>query len=126
MTDLRRRLGAVCLAIALTGPTATAAFAAPWYVVTEISETIDAEAYARAVAAAEPIATKSSGGSFVVRSSKAVELDGGSAPSRVIVIRFESEDQARAWKDSPAIRQLRAVRVTATKSRSFLVEGLAE
>lgn len=120
------RFAFAAFGLALAGATVTPAIAAPWYVVTEITETIDAEAYAKAVAAAEPIATRSNGGSFVVRSSKAVELDGGTPPIRVIVIRFESEEQARAWKDSAAIRQLRAVRLTATRSRSYLVEGLAE
>jgi uncharacterized protein (DUF1330 family) len=126
MTMRFARLGAAALATALIAAAAAPVAAAPWYVVTEISETLDAEAYGKAVAAAEPIATKSNGGTFVVRSNKAVELDGGAAPSRVIVIRFDSEAQARAWKESPAIRALHAVRVTATRSRSFLVEGVAE
>jgi len=96
----------------------------PWYVVTEITGLIDAEAYARAVSAAEPSATESSGGKFFVRTSKPVMLDGENAPTRVIIIRFGSEAQARAWKDQPSIRALHAVRVKATKSRSYLVEGL--
>lgn len=126
MTHLRRRFTIACFAAAFVGATATAALAAPWYVVIDIAETLDAETYAKAVAATEPAASKSFGGTFVMRTTKAVGLDGGAAPNRFVVIRFESEAQARAWKESTPVRDLLTVRMRTTKSRSFLVEGLAE
>lgn len=119
--------GDVVLQNAASGQTQAAPVAGgrPWYVVTEIAELTDAEAYAKAVAAAEPVVTQAAGGSFVARASAPIRLDGESVPARVVIIRFDSEAQARAWKDSPRIRALFAVRASATKSRSFLIEGLA-
>ena len=97
---------------------------APVYAVIDISETMDADAYIKAVSAAEPRATQSAGGRFVVRTSKAIALDGSSAPNRFVVIAFDSEQQARAWHASEPIKEVNAVRAKATKSRAFLVEGL--
>lgn len=125
---------AVVKIIAVTAFAATAlAFAAeiraqgkaPVYAVIDISETMDADAYIKAVSAAEPKATLSAGGRFVVRSTKAIALDGGAPPSRFVVIAFENEEQARAWHASEAIRKVNEVRAQVTKSRAFLVEGVA-
>lgn len=126
MIRLHRPFTIACLAVGLVGATATAALAAPWYVVIDIAETLDAETYAKAVAATEPKASQAFGGTFVMRATKAVGLDGGAAPNRFVVIRFDGEAQARAWKDSAPVRDLLAVRMRTTKSRSFLVEGLAD
>ena len=41
------------------------------------------------------------------------------------MIAFDSEEQARAWHGSQAIRDVNAVRASTTKSRAFIVEGLA-
>lgn len=112
------------LAIATTAWTGVKAQTkAPVYVVIDISETVDADAYVKAVSAAEPKATQAAGGRFVIRSNKAVALDGGAAPNRFVVIAFDSEEQARAWRAS--VSEVNAVRLKATNSRSFLVEGLA-
>ncbi len=96
---------------------------APVYVVIDISETMDADAYVKAVSAAEPKATHAAGGRFVIRSNKAVALDGDTAPNRFVLIAFDNEEQARAWRAS--VSDVNAVRLKATKSRSFMVEGLA-
>jgi uncharacterized protein (DUF1330 family) len=98
---------------------------APYYAVIDISETMDADAYIKAVSAAEPRATTSAGGQFIIRSSKPTALD-GVAPNRFVLIKFDTEEKAKAWYNSPAIKDVNAVRMKATKSRAFLVDGLAD
>lgn len=95
------------------------------YAVIDISETMDVDAYIKAVSAAEPRATESMGGRFVIRTNKPIPLDGGAPPNRFVVISFDSEEQAKAWYSSQAIKDVNTVRMKATKSRAFLVEGLA-
>jgi uncharacterized protein (DUF1330 family) len=96
----------------------------PVYVIIDISEMLDVDAYVKAVSAAEPKATTSAGGRFIIRTAKAIALD-GPAPNRFVAIAFDSEEKAKAWYDSPAIKDVNAVRLKAAKSRAFIVEGLA-
>jgi uncharacterized protein (DUF1330 family) len=86
---------------------------------------IDADAYIKAVSAAEPRATTSAGGQFLIRSTKPTALD-GIAPNRFVLIKFDTEDRARAWYNSPAIKEVNAARMKAAKSRAFLVEGVGD
>jgi uncharacterized protein (DUF1330 family) len=98
----------------------------PVYVVIDISETMNADAYIKAVKAAEPKATQAAEGRFVIRTNKTISLDGPAAPDRFVVIAFDSEEQAKAWHNSQAIKEVNAVRMKTTKSRSFIVDGLAD
>ena len=93
------------------------------YVVIDISEMKDVDAYIKAVSAAEPNATISAGGRFVVRSNAPVALD-GTAPNRFVVIAFESAERAKAWYSTEAIKKINAVRMKVSTSRAFMVEGL--
>ena len=97
----------------------------PVYAVIDISEAMDADAYVKAVSAAEPKATQSAAGRFMVRTNKPIAMDGDAPPNRFVVIAFDNEEQAKAWYNSPAIKDVNAVRMRVTKSRAFLVEGLA-
>ena len=112
--------GAALGAAAVTG--LKAQVKSPVYAVIDISEMTDVDAYIKAVSAAEPKSTIAAGGRFIVRSSKPVALD-GVAPNRFVIIAFEDEEKARAWYNSPALTELNAVRMKASKSRSFIVEG---
>ncbi|MBC2667747.1 DUF1330 domain-containing protein [Novosphingobium piscinae] len=53
-----------------------------------------------------------------------VEALEGTAPDGVVILRFPSLEQARAWYDSPAYREALALRVGAADWRVVLVEGL--
>ena len=97
----------------------------PVYAIIDISETMDAQAYIKAVSASEPNATQSVGGRFLIRTNKAIPLDGAAPPNRFVVIAFSSEEQAKSWYSSPPISKINSVRMKVTKSRAFLVEGLA-
>jgi uncharacterized protein (DUF1330 family) len=98
---------------------------APVYAVIDVTKTMDAQAYMKAVSASEPNSTQSAGGRFLIRTSKAIPLDGAAPPDRFVVIAFDSEEQAKSWYSSPTARKINAVRMKVTKSRAFLVEGLA-
>jgi len=60
---------------------------------------------------------------FVVAGGKAQSLD-GEAPQGIVVITFDSAEQARAWYDSPAYQTIKPIRQNAVKGRMFLVEGV--
>ena len=63
-------------------------------------------------------------GHFFVRGGKAQTLE-GDAPKRIVVIAFDSMEQAQAWYDSPAYDAIKPIRQSAAKSRLFIVEGVA-
>ena len=91
----------------------------PVYVIIDISEITDA--MAKAVASAGATA----GARFLVRTQKATALDGGAPPARFALAQFDSEAAAKAWFNSPGVAPINAARLTSTKSRAFLVEGLS-
>ena len=93
----------------------------PVYVIIDISEITDADAMAKAVASAGATA----GARFLVRTQKATALDGGAPPARFALAQFDSEAAAKAWFNSPGVAPINAARLTSTKSRAFLVEGLS-
>lgn len=63
---------------------------------------------------------------FVVRGGKTESLDGGAPPKGIVVIAFDSSEQAHAWYSSPAYAAIRSIRLAAVKGRMFIVEGAAE
>ena len=63
------------------------------------------------------------GGRFIVRGERVHNFEGEPPLPRVVVIEFPSFDQAKAWYESEAYRQLIPIRQKAAKGRSFLVEG---
>lgn len=62
---------------------------------------------------------------FVVRGAKAETLDGDAPPTGIVVIAFDSSEQAHAWYNSPAYAAIRPIRLAAVKGRMFIVEGVA-
>jgi uncharacterized protein (DUF1330 family) len=62
---------------------------------------------------------------FVVRGGKTESLDGNAPPKGIVVIRFDSSEQAHAWYNSPAYAAIRPIRLAAVKGRMFIVEGVA-
>ena len=109
---------AVLVAAAVTGLRAQPK--PPVYVVIEVSEMLDAAAFAKAVSTAPTFE-----GHYIIRTQKVTALDGDAPPSRFVVLAFDTEEKFKVWRDSPAIKEVNAVRLKTTKSRSFIVEGLA-
>jgi uncharacterized protein (DUF1330 family) len=92
------------------------------YVIVEIDVT-DPEGYEeyKAPAAATVVA---SGGRYLVRGGKTEVLEGDWQPKRIVVLQFDSVEQAKAWYDSEEYHPLKAVRQRTTHSRMILVEGV--
>jgi uncharacterized protein (DUF1330 family) len=71
-----------------------------------------------------PGAIAAGGGEFIVRGGNPTTVEGDWQPSRVVVLRFDTLEQARAFYDSPPYREARAARAGATsKFNMILVEG---
>lgn len=62
---------------------------------------------------------------FIVAGSKAESLDGEAPPQGIVVIAFDSAEQAHGWYDSPAYQAIKPIRQSATKGRMFIVAGVA-
>ena len=65
------------------------------------------------------------GGRYVVRGGKAEALEGDSPRGRLVVIEFESYEQARAWYDSAEYEGPKALRQATSTGRVIVVEGYA-
>lgn len=61
---------------------------------------------------------------FIVAGAKPQALD-GEAPQGIVVIAFDSLEQARAWYDSSAYQAIKPIRQGAARGRMFLVGGVA-
>ena len=92
------------------------------YAVIDISEVVDPEGFKQLGPKAGPAATNA-GGSFIVRTENIVAVD-GTAPKRFVVIAFDSIDKAKAWLESPAQKEVDAIRQKTLKSRVFIAEGM--
>ena len=96
----------------------------PSLYVVDISDVTDPEALR--VVTQRPTgstATVMQGGRYMARTDKITALD-GTPPKRFVVIAFDNLEKLKAFKDSAAQKEIDAVRLKATKSRSFIVEGM--
>jgi uncharacterized protein (DUF1330 family) len=91
------------------------------YVIVDIDIT-DPDRYAqyRELAAA---AVEAAGGRYLVRGGATDVLEGDRTPSRLVLLEFPSMEAARAWYDSPAYVDARAVREGAAHGSFIAVEG---
>ena len=62
---------------------------------------------------------------FVVAGGKVESLDGDAPPTGIVVIAFDSSEQAHAWYSSTAYETIKQIRQAAAKGRMFIVEGVA-
>lgn len=91
------------------------------YLIFEI-EITDPEAYERYRAKAAPVLARH-GGRFLVRAGKAEALEGGWQPNRFFVVEFDSTEAARAFYRSDAYQEALGLRLAASRSRAFLIDG---
>jgi uncharacterized protein (DUF1330 family) len=83
----------------------------------------DPELYERYKAGAGP-ALAAYGGRFLVRGGAAETVEGDWKPNRVVVLEFDSPEQARAWYGSPEYAEPLKLRHRAAESRMILVPGV--
>jgi uncharacterized protein (DUF1330 family) len=98
----------------------------PAYIVIPILKVNDAAAFKAGVVdralAAEQL--KAAGGHYIIRSQKFTTVD-GTPPERLVVIAFDSVEKAKAFLDTPAQKEVNAVRRKTTNSLQFIVEGFS-
>jgi len=96
---------------------------APAYVIAEVEVTDRAaiQEYGRKVP--QTLAPFEGRYRYLVRGGKTWALE-GERPMGIVVIAFDSAEEARRWYDSPAYAAIRPIRERAAKSRIFLVEGI--
>ena len=63
---------------------------------------------------------------FVVAGGKVESLDGDAPPKGIVVIAFDSSEQAHAWYSSAAYEAIKPTRLAAVKGRMFIVGGIAQ
>ncbi|MGB8040642.1 MAG: DUF1330 domain-containing protein, partial [Pseudolabrys sp.] len=93
------------------------------YVVTDVNEITDADGF-KALVKMGPssiVEVKYADGRYLARTENITALD-GTAPKAFAIIAFDSVAKAKAYYDN--MKQTTAMRMKATKSRSFIVEGL--
>ena len=95
----------------------------PVYAVIDIAQITDASAYAAIGPRGGP-SIETFGGRFLARTNSITASD-GDAPQRYALIAFESLDKAKAWRASPAMREIWAIQEKSSRSRIFFVEGMA-
>lgn len=63
------------------------------------------------------------GGKFLVRGGAMEALEGDWIPRRLVVIEFESVEQAKRWWDSEEYREARDLRQATADTQMIVVEG---
>ncbi len=92
------------------------------YVVAQV-DVKDAAAYEE-YRAQVPATIAQYGGAYLARGGKVEVLEGEPPLGRVVILRFASVEQAKAWYHSPEYAGPLAIRHRAAVSRSMLVEGM--
>ena len=64
------------------------------------------------------------GGRYLVRGGAAEVMEGGWTPDRLVVVEFDSVEQARAWLTSAQFAEARKIRVKAAGASVIVVEGV--
>ena len=69
-------------------------------------------------------AMQATGAEVCVRGGKVEVLEGDWSPSRVVMLKFPTFEQAKAFYDTPEYRKAREARAGAAVMRMIVVEGL--
>ena len=93
----------------------------PVYLILDIA-IIDQDVYGEFVARV-PAVVEQYGGRYLVRGGEVVALAGGWEPERIVVLEFESGDQAQDYLTSPEYLALVPLRQKSTTSRAIIVMG---
>jgi uncharacterized protein (DUF1330 family) len=93
------------------------------YLIVDVSAISDPQTYARYRALVSQ-GLIDAGGAYLVRGGDVQALEGTWRPNRIVVVRFENVDAARAWWSSPAYDALKRMRQASTSTNMILVKGL--
>ena len=71
-----------------------------------------------------PVTIAAFGGRFMARGGKSERLEGEMPANRIVILEFDTYEQAKAWYDSEGYRAARAVRQSASAGSLILVDGV--
>ncbi|HEY4283213.1 MAG TPA: DUF1330 domain-containing protein [Chthoniobacterales bacterium] len=66
------------------------------------------------------------GGKYIVRGGKAEVLEGDWQPKRIVVLQFESIEQAKEWLNCEEYREPRKLRHKTAKTNMLVLEGFED
>ena len=64
------------------------------------------------------------GGKYIARGGRTETLEGDWSPSRLVILEFESPEQAKKWVNSEEYREPRKMRLGTTNSKMVVIEGV--
>ena len=71
-----------------------------------------------------PAAVTLYGGKFIARGGRTETLEGDWSPSRLVIIQFDSIEQAKKWLNSDEYSAARKLRHKTATSRMVVIEGV--
>jgi uncharacterized protein (DUF1330 family) len=64
------------------------------------------------------------GGKYLARGGRTEPLEGDWVPSRLVILQFDSLEQAKKWVNSPEYSEARKMRLATTHSKMVVIEGV--
>jgi uncharacterized protein (DUF1330 family) len=95
----------------------------PVYYVAEIDVT-DLEGWTKDYSPKAQALIKESGGRVLAAGQNVTSLEGDPPKKRVVIQRWDSMDQIKAWRSSAKFKELQPLREKYGKARAFTVEGV--
>ena len=92
------------------------------YVIVDIDvhDTVGYEEYKKLA----PAIVESFGGKYLARGGRTEMLEGDWSPKRLVILQFESVEQAKKWVNSSEYSAARKMRLETTNSNMVVIEGL--
>lgn len=92
------------------------------YVIVDIDVTdpIEYEEYKKLA----PAAVELYGGTYIARGGRTETLEGDWKPSRLVILQFDSSEQAKMWLNSDEYAAARSIRHRAANSQMVVIEGV--
>ena len=86
----------------------------------EVTDPVRYEEYKRLASAS----IEAHGGRYLVRGGASEVLDGDWTPRRMVVLQFDSVEQAKGWRSSSEYAEAKKVRESCARSNMVVVEGI--
>lgn len=94
----------------------------PAYLIVNI-EITDPDKYAEYIKVC-PATVSKFGGKYIARGGKAEKMEGNYEPKRMVLLQFDTMEQAKAWWASEEYRIPKSIRHASSKTDMILFEGL--
>lgn len=64
------------------------------------------------------------GGKYIARGGRTETLEGEWSPTRLVILQFDSSEQAKNWLNSPEYNEARTLRHQTANSQMVVIEGI--